>query len=478
MQTQTSSANRVTIRNLVGFVFLTEKELIESVLGLFRGVKVCRKDKWKSGPHTGLHKKWRFVCQCSGAPKVAEPSMRLEQRKSKKVGCPFYINAFWGQDTIGPRVTSANFYHNGHEGVDEAVYKFLDAAPTDGSSAPGETSSAELAALSQAAVDDAQDPDRQQAQREMLMITLRAKLTAHLAYLFANFPLDGIVKKCHDFLAPSSNPPGQFAAPLATVSQAAAPKRPSRARGPAHPLAYMHPSQHQHQQMQVPRRQQQLGHPLQPLRGPSTQFQPSFQHAHSSQLQLQQHQMYQQQQQQHQQHQQYALMQQQQFQQQQQQFQQQFNQAPHHQHAYHLNHHQQHQQLHQLQQHPLHQNSRLVYPTPHYQNTQAAPAELIYGLSGAPSKTAVAGAVLPLDSLSDAELMARLTAHPHAFHGQQAQDPQSQHILLQSSYPEIQHQLESDALLVEALMMNHTVPDAGNQPTLGKRKVQSSSGNL
>lgn len=85
--------------------------------------------------------------------------------------------------------------------------------------------------------------------------------------------------------------------------------------------------------------------------------------------------------------------------------------------------------------------------------------------------------MLPVESLSDAELMARLTA-PHAFHGQQVQDPQSQHILLQSSYPEIQHQLESDALLVEALMMNHTVPDAGNQPTLGKRKVQSSSGNL
>lgn len=51
--------------SLVTRVFGDEREMLEVISLIFpKGIKMCRKDKWKSGVNAGLHKKWRFVCEC------------------------------------------------------------------------------------------------------------------------------------------------------------------------------------------------------------------------------------------------------------------------------------------------------------------------------------------------------------------------------------------------------------------------------
>ncbi len=193
---------RIGLKNLIGRIFLTEKDMLDTIQSIFpKGIKVCRKDKWKNGPNAGLHKKWRFVCECSGQPKPmggGTPQMR----KSKKIGCPFYVNAFWSKDVIGPRITTANFYHYGHDGNDIPVYHFSEDS--------GDSLLSQYETIEQCA----DDPTRQQMQKEMLMLSLKSKLVGHLSYLFANFPLEGIVRKVHDFLSPETNPPGMFSQPI------------------------------------------------------------------------------------------------------------------------------------------------------------------------------------------------------------------------------------------------------------------------
>ena len=71
-----------TIHNLIGRIFLNENEMFTCLSTIFpKGLKMCRKDKWKTGPHQGLYKKWRFTCEFSGLPKPNE-----NPKTTKKIG--------------------------------------------------------------------------------------------------------------------------------------------------------------------------------------------------------------------------------------------------------------------------------------------------------------------------------------------------------------------------------------------------------
>jgi hypothetical protein len=196
-----AAAQRFNFEPLLTKLFVSEKDLLDTIHAIFpKGVKVCRKDKWKTGEHAGMHKKWRFVCECGGLPRRnlnGSPA-----RRTKKIGCPILINAIWSKSQGGPRITTASLFHCGHDEV--------------------EINEAALAELCQEQRQlsmqiaqeqlDGTDPIRSVQQKEMLLSSLKLKMDYHLKYLMYNYPLDIVVTKVNDFLAPIDAGPSATAA--------------------------------------------------------------------------------------------------------------------------------------------------------------------------------------------------------------------------------------------------------------------------
>jgi hypothetical protein len=191
MAAEQNTAQRFNFEPLLTKLFTSEKDLLDTIHAIFpKGVKVCRKDKWKAGEHAGMHKKWRFVCECGGLPRRnfnGSPA-----RRTKKIGCPFFINAFWSKSQGGPRITTASLFHCGHDEV--------------------EVNEVALAALCQEQRQlslqmaqeniDSSDPIRSVQQKEMLLASLKLKMDYHLKYMMYNYPVDVVVARVNEFLSP------------------------------------------------------------------------------------------------------------------------------------------------------------------------------------------------------------------------------------------------------------------------------------
>ena len=186
-----SATHHYNFEPLLTKLFSSEKDLLDTIHAVFpKGVKVCLKDKWKDGANAGMHKKWRFVCECGGQPRRnfnGSPA-----RRTKKIGCPFFINAFWSQTQRGPRITTASLYHLGHEEL-EVNQQALSALMQEQAMAS--------TLLLQEHDESTTDPNKALIQKDVIMNSLKLKMDFHLKYMIANFPLEFVINRVNDFLS-------------------------------------------------------------------------------------------------------------------------------------------------------------------------------------------------------------------------------------------------------------------------------------